>query len=542
MDNNRRELSPLVYALALVFGVMIGFLLCSLNTKMSGDGSTIREGAYSKFSEVMRHISDDYVDTVNLKRLEEDAIAKMMEDLDPHSQYISEEEFNEVTDPLKGSFEGIGVSFRIEKDTITIINPIKGGPSDKVGILAGDRIVRIDDTLVAGVKIRNSDAMRMLKGPRNTKVNVSVLRRGVEGLMDYTITRGVIPSYSIDVSYMLDDDIGYIRLSRFSATTYKEFVEAIAKLKKQGMKKLVFDLRGNFGGFLSAAVEVADEFLPKGSLIVYTEGRNRPANYLYARKRGMLEDMPVAVLIDGESASASEILAGTLQDNDRGVIIGRRSFGKGLVQEQISLRDNSAIRLTVARYYTPTGRSIQKPFDGDIEKYMLESYERYQNGELFYEDSIHFADSLKYVTPGGKVVYGGGGIMPDVYVPIVADSTEFFFNILTNRGVLSQYAFDYADMNRVALSRYKTIEEFKQGFHFTDPMFEELIRRGQELGIEGSDVEKRVARSEANILFKAYVARNLFDDEGFYPLYQEMDDILQRAIKELSSMEIPYNQ
>ena len=349
----------------------------------------------------------------------------------------------------------------------------------------------------------------------------------------YTITRGVIPSYSIDVSYMLDDVIGYIKLSRFSATTYKEFVEAVDKLKGQGMEKLVFDLRGNFGGFLSAAVEVADEFLPKGSLIVYTEGRNRPANYLYARKRGMLEDMPVAVLIDGESASASEILAGALQDNDRGVIVGRRSFGKGLVQEQISLRDNSAIRLTVARYYTPTGRSIQKPFDGDIEKYMLESYERYQNGELFNEDSIHFADSLKYVTHGGKVVYGGGGIMPDVYVPILTDSTEFFFNILANRGVLAQYAFDYSDMNRVALNRYKSLEEFKQGFVFTDAMFDELLSRGKKLGIEGTDIEKKVARREASILFKAYVARNIFDDEGFYPLYQEMDDILQRAIKEL---------
>ena len=299
------------------------------------------------------------------------------------------------------------------------------------------------------------------------------------------------------------------------------------------MKRLIFDLRGNSGGYLQAAVDVADEFLPKGSLIVYTEGRNRPRQYMNARRRGMVEDLPVAVLIDGESASASEIVAGALQDNDRGTIVGRRSFGKGLVQEQMMLSDASAIRLTVARYYTPTGRSIQKPFDGDREKYLFESYERYDSGELFSEDSIHFADSLKYTTPKGKTVYGGGGIMPDIYVPLVDDSTEYYFNRIANLGLLYQYAFEYADAHRKELSRYKTVEAFDKGFHVTDAMFTELVKLADEKGIKGSKEQKRVARREADILLKAYIARDLLDDEGFYPIYAPMDEVLQKAIEVL---------
>jgi carboxyl-terminal processing protease len=299
------------------------------------------------------------------------------------------------------------------------------------------------------------------------------------------------------------------------------------------MQKLIFDLRGNTGGYLNAAVEIVDEFLPKGSLIVYTEGRNRPRNYMKARRHGMLEDIPVVVLIDGESASASEIVAGALQDNDRGTIIGRRSFGKGLVQEQIMLSDRSAIRLTVARYYTPTGRCIQKPYDKDHEKYLLESFERYENGELFNEDSIHFADSLKYITPKGKIVYGGGGIMPDIYVPLVNDSTEYYFNRIVNTGLLYQYAFEYTDRHRQQLQGYKTVEAFDKSFKVTDAMFDGMVRLADEKGIVGTEEQRQVARREADILLKAYIARNLFDDEGFYPIYAPMDEILQRALLEL---------
>ena len=532
---NNKKTCIIYLLLALAFGVLIGLYMSLGNVRKAL--SMARSGGGSTFDAVMTYINKEYVDTVNIKEIEENAIVAMMDELDPHSQYVSEEEFNAMNDPLLGSFEGIGVSFRIENDTVVIINTIKGGPSEKVGVMGGDRIVFVDDSLIAGVKMKNEDVMRRLKGPKNTKVALRVLRRGVEGLLDYTVTRDVIPTYSIDVAYMLDEEIGYLKLGKFSATTYDEFVKAVRKLRGEGMKKMVFDLRGNTGGFLSAAVDIADAFLPKGSLIVYTEGRNRPRSYMTARRHGMMEDIPVAVLIDGESASASEIVAGALQDNDCGTIIGRRSFGKGLVQEQIMLSENTAIRLTVARYYTPTGRCIQKPFDGDREKYLYESYERYANGELFSADSIHFADSLKFVTPKGKVVYGGGGIMPDIYVPLVDDSTEYFFNRMVNTGIVFQYAFDYTDAHRQELNGYKTVEKFTKSFHVSDAMFETLLKRAEDKGLKGSAEEKRVARKEANVLLKAYIARNIFDDEGFYPIYEEMDDVLQRAIEELRQTE-----
>ena len=516
-------------ALLFMAGMLIGILF---NNGIGRRRAVALEGG-SKFDEVMWYVGNDYVDEPDTKKLQEQAIALMMEELDPHSAYISLDDFNEVNDPLQGSFDGIGVQFRLEQDTIAIVNVIKGGPSEKVGILAGDRIIYVDDTLVASKKLTNEDVIHKLKGPKNTKVRVKILRRGVEGLLDYTITRAAIPTYSVDIAYMLDDKTGYLKLSKFSATTIDEFKKSVRSLKAKGMQQMIFDLRGNTGGYLNAAVEIADEFLPKGSLIVYTEGRKRQRQYMKARRHGMLEDIPVMVLIDSESASASEIVAGALQDNDRGTIIGRRSFGKGLVQEQIMLNDNSAIRLTVARYYTPTGRSIQKPYDSGHEKYLLESYERYANGELFSEDSIHFADSLKYTTPKGKTVYGGGGIMPDIYVPLVNDSTEYYFNRIANLGILYQYAFNYTDRHRSELQRYKTVEAFDKSFSVSESMFNELVKQAEEKGIKGNDEQKQVARRESNILLKAYIARNLFDDEGFYPIYAPMDEILQRAREEL---------
>ena len=521
------KLRPVWVIILLLSGILIGlYINKGVTRKVKFEGG-------SKFDEVMWYVGNDYVEKPETQKLQDEAIAAMMEELDPHSAYISSDEFNEVNDPLLGSFDGIGVQFRLERDTIAIVNVIKGGPSEKVGIMAGDRIVYVDDTLVASKKLKNEDVMRKLKGPKGTKVRVRVLRRGVEGLLDYTITRDAIPTYSVDIAYMLDEEIGYLKLSKFSATTAEEFRKAVSALYVQGMDQMVLDLRGNTGGYLSAAVDVADEFLPKGSLIVYTEGRNRPRQYMKARRLGILEDTPVVVLIDGESASASEIVAGALQDNDRGTIIGRRSFGKGLVQEQIMLSDQSAIRLSVARYYTPTGRCIQKPYSGNKEEYLLESYDRYQNGELFHPDSIHFADSLKFTTPKGKTVYGGGGIMPDVYVPLVDDSTEYYFNRIVNTGLLYQYAFDYTDKHRAQLQRYQTVEAFDRSFVVSDAMFDELMNRAGEKGIKGTDEQKQVARREANTLLKAYVARNLFDDEGFYPIYAPMDEVLQKALEEL---------
>ena len=526
MENNR--IRPVWVAILLLSGLLLGLYI-----NKGVDQSQVNVEGGSKFDEVMWYVGNDYVEVPDAQKLQDKAIAAMMEELDPHSAYVSLDEFNEINDPLLGSFDGIGVQFRLEKDTIAVVNVIKGGPSEKVGILAGDRIIYVDDTLVASKKLTNEDVMRKLKGPKNTKVRVRVLRRGVEGMLDYTITRAAIPTYSVDVAYMLDAETGYLKLSKFSATTVNEFKNGIKDLKAQGMKRLIFDLRGNTGGYLKAAVDIADEFLPKGSLIVYTEGRNRPRQYMKASRHGRLEDIPVVVLIDGESASASEIVAGALQDNDRGTIIGRRSFGKGLVQEQIMLSDQSAIRLTVARYYTPTGRCIQKPYDGDHEKYLLESYERYENGELFHPDSIHFADSLKFTTPKGKTVYGGGGIMPDIYVPLVDDSTEYYFNRIVNTGLLYQSAFDYTDRHRQQLQRFKSVDAFDKQFAVTDAMFEALVKLAEEKGIKGTEGQQQVARRKADILLKAYIARNLFDDEGFYPIYAPMDEVLQRALEEL---------
>ena len=531
MDNNKMR--SLTVSLLFMAGILVGILIKGGQQRKQ----TINVEGVSKFDEVMWYVGNDYVDVPDAQKLQDDAIAAMMDNLDPHSAYVSLEEFNEMNEPLLGSFDGIGVQFRLEKDTIAVVSVIKGGPSEKVGILGGDRIIYIDDTLAAGVKMTNEKVMRKLKGPKHTKVRVKVLRRGVDGLLDYTITRAAIPTYSVDIAYMLDEQTGYLKLSKFSATTIDEFRKGVKELKAKGMKQMIFDLRGNSGGYLKAAVDISDEFLPKGSLIVYTEGRNRPRQYMKAHRRGMLEDIPVVVLIDGESASASEIVAGALQDNDRGTIIGRRSFGKGLVQEQIMLSDQSAIRLTVARYYTPTGRCIQKPFDGDREKYLFEAFERYENGELFHPDSIHFADSLKFTTPKGKTVYGGGGIMPDIYVPLVDDSTEYYFNRIANLGLLYQYAFDYTDKHRAQLQRYKTVKAFDQSFAVSNAMFEELVKEADKKGIKGTDEQKQVARKEANILLKAYIARNLFDDEGFYPIYAPMDEVLQKALETLRQTE-----
>jgi carboxyl-terminal processing protease len=524
-----KHLAPVYLALAVAFGVLLGIIISRSN---NANKTFINRGSdMNLVDKVFYLLENEYVDTVDVKKLEVEAVNTVIDKMDPHSEYFEPEVLEEVNEDLQGSFEGIGVTFRIEKDTVTIISTIKGGPSEKVGIKAGDRLVYVNDSLVAGVSINNNKVMKLLKGPRGTKVDVKMFRRGVDGLLDFTITRDVIPTYSVDVAYMLDATTGYIKLQKFNATTHKEFVNAVKKLQKQGMKELIFDLRDNGGGYLSEAVEIADEFLPKGSLIVYTQGEHRDRQYIFARRHGMLEETPVKVLIDEGSASASEIVAGALQDNDRGTIIGRRSFGKGLVQEQFDLGDGAGLRLTVARYYTPTGRCIQKPYDGDREKYILEAYDRYDSGEMFSADSIHFADSLKYITPGGKTVYGGGGIMPDIYVPLKQDSTEYFFNKIVNASIVYQYAFDYSDAHRDEILRYGDERNFDKSFKFTDKMWNEILKEAKEKNITGTEEQKNVAKAKTDQLFKAYVARNIFGDEAFYPLYEPMDEMLKECLK-----------
>ncbi|MGN0032613.1 MAG: S41 family peptidase [Candidatus Limimorpha sp.] len=525
----RNYLTPVMLSVAVAVGVLLGIIISRSNNALKTP--FLNSGNMNVVDKVLYLIENEYVDTVNINELQVKAVTSVIDGMDPHSEYFIPEVLEEVTEDLQGSFDGIGVSFRIEKDTITVINTIKGGPSEKVGILAGDRIVYVGDSLVAGNGITNAKAMKYLKGPRGTTVDVRVFRRNVEGLIDFTITRNVIPTYSVEVAYMINDSTGYIKLSKFIATTYKEFVKAVKKLQAEGMKELIFDLRDNSGGYLSEAVDIVDEMLAKGSLIVYTQGEHRPRQYIFARRNGILEETPVKILINEGSASASEIVAGALQDNDRGIIIGRRSFGKGLVQEQFDLGDGSGLRLTVARYYTPTGRCIQKPYDGDREKYLFEAYDRYSSGEMYSIDSIHFADTLKYTTPGGKIVYGGGGIMPDVYVPLKIDSTEFLFNKIVNSNILFHYAFDFSDSHREEILKFNNVSDFNKNFKFTDKMFNEVLGQAKEKNITGTDEQIAAARELMPALFKAYVARNIFGDDAFYLLYQEIDNILQEALK-----------
>ena len=526
-----KSLMPIIYSAVLVVGVLFGIHIAKSNGITTAPQNN---GNLSYINDIFSLIDNEYVDTINIKDLQIKAVTHVLESMDPHSEYIKPEVLDEVNDNLHGSFHGIGVSFRIEKDTIAIINTIKGGPSEKVGIMAGDRIVYVGDTLVAGTKVTNKDAMRLLKGPKKTKVDVKIKRRGVEELLDFTIIRDVIPTHSVDVAYMIDDNIGFIKMTKFSSTTHKEFVDAVKKLKAEGMKQLILDLRDNTGGYLGEAVGVVDELLEDNKLIVYTEGEHRDRSYIFSRYRGLWENQDIIVLINESSASASEIVAGALQDNDRGTIIGRRSFGKGLVQEQFDLGENGALRLTVARYYTPTGRCIEKPFSGDKKEYLLEEFSRYESGEMFNIDSIHFADSLKYITPKGKIVYGGGGIMPDIYVPLKNDSSHYFFNKMVNSGILFQYAFDYADAHRKEILNYGDVKNFDKNFVFTDEMFNELMRRTKEKKITGNKADKVKARELSEPLFKAYVARDVFGDEAFYILYEPIDEILQEAIDYIS--------
>ncbi len=527
---------PVALSLTLILGIWLGTQLVSKN-QVNNNILQIGDKSYNKIGDILDFIVQDYVDTVDFTILEDGAIVNIIEELDPHSMYISKKEFNEVNDPLVGSFEGIGISFRIEKDSITVINTIPGGPSEKVGLMAGDRIVKIDDSLVAGIGITNNGAMKLLKGKKGTKVKVSNYRRGIPKLIDFNITRDLIPTYSVDVAYMVDINIGYIKINKFSATTYEEFNEATDELMDKGMTKLILDLRGNPGGLMQAAIQISDEFLDDGELIVYTDGKNRPKRHAFATNNGQLNELDVVVLVDENSASSSEIVAGALQDNDKGIIIGRRTFGKGLVQEQISMPDGSALRLTTARYYTPTGRSIQRPYEnGDSEGYYNEYYHRYANGEMTHIDSIEFADSLKFITPGGKVVYGGGGIMPDIFVPLITDSVHTYYNLLANKGLIFQFAFDYTDKNRSSLNQYEDFEIFDESFTMDNSTFREIVKYAKEKGIESSEEKIRISKDKIATLFKAFVGRNILDEKGFYPIYHKIDTTFNRAVFEINSI------
>lgn len=526
---------PICFALVFVAGML-------MEAKLAGNSSNKKSGIFSfgnydKLNDVLNYIQESYVDSISKETLTEDAISALLEKLDPHSVYISAAEFNEANDPLQGSFEGIGVEFRIQRDTITVMNVIPGGPSETVGLLAGDRIVKVDGKNVASVKITNNEVMKKLKGKKGTKVKVQVFRRGLKKLLEFTITRNTIPTYSLDVAYMVSGNIGYIKLSKFSATTHEEFVKAFTKLQQKGMNKLILDLRDNGGGYLQAAINIADEFLSNGKLVVYTKGAHKPKEMTYATDKGNFENGPLVILIDEYSASASEIVAGAIQDNDRGTIIGRRSFGKGLVQQQLELSDGSAIRLTVQRYYTPTGRCIQKPYNNGLEEYYAQFYQQFFDGELENPDSIKFADSLKFKTPKGKIVYGGGGIMPDIFVPLGKEENSKYFIALLNKGMLLQYTFDYTDKNRQYLkSKYNNAEAYVKGFTVTDAMVNDLVAYAEKSGLKKDADGLKLSAENIRIYIKAYIGRNVFDDEAFYPVIQTLDKTFKKAISTLDSI------
>lgn len=532
LTNNRKAwLNPLIYSLILIAGIVIGSLIFRERKPEKYTGTP--HASAGKIDNVLDFIEQNYVDTVKRNDLEEKTLVAMLNQLDPHSEYIPATDLQQVNEPLEGNFDGIGVEFNIVSDTICVVHPIQGGPSESVGVKPGDRIVKVDGKNMAGIKISNKKVFEALRGKKGSKVKVSIKRAGVRELLDFTITRGEIPIYSMDVAFMANADVGYIKISRFAAATYEEFRKAFNKLSKQGMKKLILDLRGNGGGYLNAAVDICDEFLSKGMLIVYTQGKASPKKVFKATDKGSFENGRLVVLIDEGSASASEIVSGALQDNDRATIIGRRSFGKGLVQEQIEIPDGSAIRLTTARYYTPSGRCIQKSYSKGLDAYYSEEYDRYENGEMLSADSIHFADSLKYKTVGGKTVYGGGGIMPDVFVPIDTSFRSSYLNKVSYKGIISDFAFNFSDKHRNQFAVYKNAEAFVKGYNPPATLLNEFAEYAKKQGVERNDAQMQ--RSAAYIVgqIKALIGRNLYDNEAFFPVILKDDKAFGAALGKL---------
>ena len=532
MKNSRHNiLFPLALAAGVLFGIMFGQYLGRnrAQTQMRAILSRSGLGAANKLVQTCMLVEGRFVDSISMDSLSELVIPLMMRELDPHSVYIPAREMQEVNEPLEGEFDGIGVMFNAATDTVIVLSVIPNGPSAKAGIAAGDRIILIDGDTVAGVKMPQNDIVKRLRGPRGTEVRLSLQRRGIDDPVEVTVVRDAIPIESIESAFMANGDTGYVRLSQFARTSYAELMKALAELRDEGMRKLIFDLRGNSGGYLDQAILIANEFLPAGRLIVYTEDRDR-------RQVKEFADISLAVLIDEGSASSSEILAGAVQDNDRGTIIGRRSFGKGLVQHQLPYADGSALRLTVARYYTPTGRSIQKPYvNGDDEDYEMDMVRRYRNNEFFSQDSIRFADSLKFTTPAGKTVYGGGGIMPDVFVPMdTTDITKYYVEV-TGRNILYRYTIEYADAHREALNGVHTLGELTVLLDADKSMFDDFVRYAAAKGVKPVPSEIARSRKIMEAQLRAYIGRNTpLEDDGFYYNIFPIDNVVQEALKLLA--------
>ena len=495
-----------------------------------GDDSPLRKLQIAELA-----ISNLYVDNVDEGKLVEDAIRGMLEKLDPHSSYSTPKEVKALNEPLSGSFEGIGVQFNMVEDTLLVIQPVTGGPSEKVGIVAGDRIVSVNDTAIAGVKMSKEDIMRRLRGPKGTKVMLGIVRRGIKDTLSFKVVRDKIPVKSIDAVYMIRPEVGYVRIGNFGATTHDEFCEALEKLTKQGMRNLILDLQGNGGGYLQAAVNIANEFLQKGDLIVYTEGRRMQRNEYKAKGNGKFLDGKIVVLIDEYSASAAEIVTGAIQDQDRGMVVGRRSFGKGLVQRPIDLPDGSMIRLTVSHYYTPAGRCIQKPYTkGDSKDYAMDVMNRLKHGELMSADSIHFADSLKcYTLREHRPVYGGGGIMPDYFVPLDTLAYTKFHRELSAKSYIINANLKYVDANRKALrKRWTSFEDFRRDFVFPKEEIDKMIAdAAKDKVLPKDNVELEKTLPKLSMQLKALVARDLWDMSEYFAIINEESEIVRKAVE-----------
>ena len=529
---------PLLVSLGVAAGLLLGAAMTN------GDANSNSYSSILKFRDIISHIESSYVDEVSTDELVDEAINKMLEKLDPHSVYIPKEDLAMSKSQLEGQFEGIGVEFNLIKDTIYVVAPLSGGPSEAAGLKPGDKIVKVNGETIAGTNLTNKTVFNLLRGPKGSKVELGVKRRGEDELVHYTVIRDKIPQHSIAVSYMVNEEIGYIKVTRFSATTYDEFKKAMEGLLAKGMQKLILDLQDNPGGYMDRAVKMADEFISGNKMIVYTDGKKaRYDNESRAHRLGLFEEQPVIVLINEGSASASEIVSGALQDNDRALIVGRRSFGKGLVQMPIDLNDGSQLRLTISRYYTPSGRSIQKPYGHEDGGYRNDLNQRFEHGEYFSADSIKFVDSLKYETSKGRIVYGGGGIMPDFFVPYDTSQNSVYMNKLFLNNTISEFTLDYVENNRKRLEKMG-YEEYFENFTVTDPMLEEITALGRKHKVKfdqkGFNQSKELLRTHV----KALIARNIWKSEGYYPIYNQTNETFQQALQlfdqaaELASNEI----
>jgi len=529
MQKSNKYLLPLLFAVTLAAGMLIG-------TKMDiGLNQKVLQSKNDKFNEVLNYITSSYVDTINEDVIIDDAITKMLLNLDPHSYYIPAIDMAEVTQDLEGDFEGIGIEFNILNDTIIVVTPIAGGPSEQRGILAGDKIIYINNELVAGKGISNTGVRKHLLGKKGTEVKIKILRKNVPALIEFKIVRDKIPLVSIDASYLIDKNTGYIKINRFSAKTASEFKTALFTLINQGMKNLILDLSGNPGGYMDAAIEICDQFFNTRKLIVYTEGRQRARRDYYSDISSMLPHGRLVVIIDEGSASASEILAGAIQDWDRGVILGRKSFGKGLVQEPFTLSDNSSVRLTVARYYTPSGRFIQKPYKNGTEEYYKEMFIRYQHGEFYAPDSIVFPDSLKYKTHNGRTVYGGGAIMPDVFISLDTSLNSNFLRELISNSIFNNFSIQYIDKNREYLQKvYPDLSAFKNKFK-SETIIDEFLEFADKNDVQINDNDYNRSKPIIFNNLKAIIARQLYGDDAFYVIVNRYNEMFNKAYEVINS-------